>query len=113
MQGGGRSWILIWGGAVIKSSGTVGILQDHASFLPETEPRMIGWALGYTDDWEVDLRAEGPGDRDGGSTVLLEKMLLSYYEARESSGMDDPGLHRNNTWQVEPRGSLGGCGRWV
>lgn len=44
----------------------------------------------------------------------MEEMLLSYYEARESSGMDDPGLQRYNTWQVELRGiwgSLGGSGR--
>lgn len=52
-------------GAVIRSAGTVGILQDHASFLPETEPRMKGWALGYTDDWAVTLRVEDPGARVG------------------------------------------------
>lgn len=40
-------------GAVIKSAGTVGICQDHASFLPETEPRMMGRTPGCSDDWEV------------------------------------------------------------
>lgn len=98
-------------GAVIRSAGTVGILQDHASFLPETEPRMKGWALGYTDDWAVTLRVEDPGGEGGGGPQCCWRKCLSHYEARESSRMDDPGLHRYNTWQVEPRGSLGRCGR--
>lgn len=99
-----------WG----RSLGLLGQWESSRTMPDETEPRIMGWALGYMDDWEVDLRVEGPGGGGGwGGPQCCWRKCLPHYEARESSGMDGPGLHRYNTWQVEPRGSLGRCGRGV
>lgn len=51
----------------------------------------------------TELSNRGTWGWEEGPQVLLEKRLLSYDEARESLGLDDPGLARFKTCQEASR----------